>query len=317
MDAKVELTKTTFFLCKKTIQSSGLSSTFIEEVNVNMKEMKTYLLSNKTQIPSIGFGTWQINEGEEAYRAVSEALKCGYRHIDTAAVYGNENSVGQALLDSGIKRAELFVTTKLWNTNRGYDNALAAFEESLKLLKLDYVDLYLIHWPANELQYDNWEAINAATWTALEKLYAEGKVKAIGVSNFPKNYLEALLKTANVKPMVNQIEFHPGYLQEDVTTFCAANDILVQAWSPLGSGRVLENPLLIELATKHQVSVGQICIKFALQCGINPLPKSTNPVNINANLEVDNFTLTADELHNIKNLGELAFSGLIPSKVEF
>lgn len=279
--------------------------------------MKTYLLSNETQIPSIGFGTWQINEGQEAYQAVLEALKWGYRHIDTAAIYGNENSVGQALLDSGLNRDEFFVTTKLWNANRGYDNTLVAFEESLKLLKLDYVDLYLIHWPANELQFDNWEAINAATWTALEKLYVEGKVKAIGVSNFPKKYLQALLKTAKVKPMVNQIEFHPGYLQEDVTTFCAANDILVQAWSPLGSGRVLTTPLLIELATKYKVSVGQICIKFALQCGINPLPKSTNPVNIKANLEVDNFILTEDELRSIKNLEELAFSGLIPSKVEF
>lgn len=279
--------------------------------------MNTYTLNNAVQIPAIGFGTWQIPEGEVAYKAVRDALSAGYKHIDTAAVYGNENSVGKAIKDSEINRNDLFITTKLWNTNRGYDNTLKAFEQSLALLKLDYIDLYLIHWPANETQFENWEAINVDTWAAFEKLYQDGKVRAIGISNFTKKYTEALLKTANIKPAVNQIEFHPGYLQEDVVQLCQANDILVQAWSPLGSGRILNNETILALADQYAVSVGQICIKFALQEGINPLPKSTNPINIQANLEVDHFELSAEAIQAIKNIGTLGFSGLNPAEVPF
>lgn len=280
-------------------------------------KMNTYTLNNGIQIPTIGFGTWRIEEGTPAYEAVSEALKAGYVHIDTAAVYGNEQSVGKAIQDSDINREHLFITTKLWNTDRGYESTLTAFEKSLTLLNLTYVDLYLIHWPANETQFENWEEINADTWKALEKLYADGKVKAIGLSNFPKKYVEALLKTAQIRPAVNQLEFHPGYLQEETVSFCKENNILVQAWSPLGSGRILENELLLTLAAKYNVSVGQICIKFALQEGINPLPKSTNPVNIKANLEVFDFELTAEDILAIKNIGDLGFSGLNPAEVPF
>jgi diketogulonate reductase-like aldo/keto reductase len=279
--------------------------------------MSTYTLNNGVKIPAFGFGTWQIEEGEPAYQAVSEALKAGYIHIDTAAVYGNENSVGKAIQDSGIKREDLFITTKLWNADRGYESTLTAFEKSLTLLQMDYVDLYLIHWPANETQFENWQQINADTWKALEKLYVDGKVKAIGLSNFPKKYVEAVLNTAQIKPAVNQLEFHPGYLQEETVSYCKANEILVQAWSPLGSGRILQNEVLLALATKYGVSVGQICIKFALQEGINPLPKSTNPSNIQANLEVSNFELTPTDIQEIKSIGDLGFSGLNPAEVPF
>ncbi|APU97313.1 aldo/keto reductase [Sphingobacterium siyangense] len=279
--------------------------------------MKTFKLNNGVEIPAIGFGTWQIPEGEEAYQAVKEALAAGYTHIDTAAIYGNEKSVGKAIKDSGIDRNSLFITTKLWNTERGYDKTIAAFEQSLSDLQLDYLDLYLIHWPANETQFANWSDINADTWRAFEHLYQQGKIRAIGVSNFPKDYLAKLLESATIVPAVNQIEFHPGYLQKDTVALCKSNDILVQAWSPLGSGRILQDETLIALAKEKNTSVGQLCIKFALSQGILPLPKSTNPDNIKRNLAIDDFELTASNIKTILELPQMGFSGSDPKKVAF
>ncbi len=279
--------------------------------------MKSFKLNNGIDIPAIGFGTWQIPEGEDAYQAVKEALVAGYTHIDTAAIYGNEKSVGRAIKDSGVARNTLFITTKLWNTERGNDKTIAAFEKSLADLGLEYLDLYLIHWPANETQFEDWAAINADTWKALEYLYQQGKVKAIGVSNFPKEYLAKLLETATIIPAVNQIEFHPGYLQEETVELCKSNDILVQAWSPLGSGRILQDETLIALAEQKSTSVGQICIKFALSQGILPLPKSTNPANIKRNLDIDSFDLTEEDIRTIRTLPAMGFSGSDPKKVAF
>ena len=279
--------------------------------------MKNFKLNNGIEIPAIGFGTWQIEEGENAYNAVKTAIEKGYTHIDTAAVYGNEVSVGKAIKDSGVAREDLFVTTKLWNDMRGEENAKKAFEESITKLGLEYIDLYLLHWPANETQFpENWKEINAASWKALEELQAEGKIKAIGVSNFMVKHLEALLETANVVPAVNQIEFHPGFTQPKVVELCKANNILVQAWSPLGSGRILQDEIVREIATKHNVSVGQVCIQFAIQQDILPLPKSENPTNIENNLKTD-FVLTSEEIEQLTTLTESGFSGLNPDEVGF
>ena len=276
--------------------------------------MKKFTLNNSKTIPAIGFGTWQI---EEAYNAVTTAIIKGYTHIDTAAVYENEVSVGKAIKDSGIQRENLYLTTKVWNDMRGYENAKKAFEISLEKLDVEYLDLYLLHWPANETQFpENWKEINAASWKALEELYNEGKIKAIGVSNFMVQHLEALLETATVVPAVNQIEYHPGYTQDEVVELCNKHNILVQAWSPLGSGRILKDKKLIAIAEKYGVSVGQICIQFAIQNGVLPLPKSENPVNIEKNLKVD-FELTNEEIETLKHLEESGFSGLNPGKVEF
>ena len=279
--------------------------------------MKNFKLNNGIEIPAIGFGTWQIEEGENAYNAVKTAIEKGYTHIDTAAVYGNEVSVGKAIKDSGVAREDLFVTTKLWNDMRGEENAKKAFEESIAKLGLEYVDLYLLHWPANETQFpENWKKINVASWKALEELQAEGKIKAIGVSNFMVKHLEALLETANVVPAVNQIEFHPGFTQPEVVELCKANNILVQAWSPLGSGRILQDETVKEIAAKHNVSVGQVCIQFAIQQDILPLPKSENPTNIENNLNTD-FVLSSEEIKQLTTLTESGFSGLNPDEVGF
>lgn len=276
-----------------------------------------YTLTNGIKIPKIGFGTWQIPNGEDAYNAVKEALSVGYTHIDTAAVYKNEESVGKAIKDSNIEREKLFVTTKLWNTERGYDNTLAAFQKSLDTLQMDYVDLYLIHWPAIESQFDNWNELNVETWKAMEEIYRQKKAKAIGVSNFLPHHLKGILESASVMPTVNQIEFHPGYLQKDTVQFCKNEKILIEAWSPLGSGRLLNDEKLGRIAGKYGISVPQLCISFVLQSGHLPLPKSVTPKNIKANLLDEPTILEEEDFREIVQMEEAGFSGLNPDSVDF
>ncbi|MDV3627256.1 aldo/keto reductase [Elizabethkingia anophelis] len=279
--------------------------------------MKDFMLNNGLSIPEIGFGTWQIPEGDVAKNAVLTALEDGYRHIDTAKIYENEKSIGNAIKASGISREEIFLTTKVWNSDRGYHETMAAFEKSLELLQTDYVDLYLIHWPAIPSQFDNWKTLNAETWRALEDLYTSGRAKAIGVCNFLVHHLEALKETAKINPMVNQIEYHPGYLQSDVVNYCKNNEILVEAWSPIGSGRLLDNDLLKDIAAKYQVSVAQLCLKFCLQNAVLPLPKSVTPANIKSNLDVDHFSISGEDMKSIASMEESGFSGLNPDHVPF
>ncbi len=280
--------------------------------------MKKYFeLNNGVNIPSIGFGTWQTPDGDIAVESVISAIKAGYRHIDTAAIYGNEQSVGKAIKDSGIKRKELFITSKLWNTERGYKPTFKAFEQSLKNLKIDYLDLYLIHWPAIAKQFDNWKQINADTWRAMEELYQQGKIRAIGISNFLNCHLEPLLENANVKPAINQIEYHPGFMQQDCVEFCKKNDILIEAWSPLGTGKMLKNEILLSIAQKYETSVAQLCIRWVLQNDALPLPKSVTPHRIQENIQIDHFEISQEDMQTINQMEYCGGSGLDPDNVDF
>lgn len=285
-----------------------------------MKQIKQdhhYKLNNGVSIPAVGFGTWQTPDGCMAVSAVKTALCGGYSHIDTAAVYGNEESVGRGVRESLADRSDLFVTGKLWNTERGYDKTIAAFEKTLQDLDIDYLDLYLIHWPASPRQYSNWREINSETWRALETLYDQGKVRAIGVSNFGVPHLKALLEDCRIRPMVNQIEVHPGQNQTEIVDFCRDQDILVEAWSPLGTGRMLANPVLNEIGEAHDKSAAQVCIRWLLQRGILPLPKSVTPHRIAENIDVFDFELTDEDMNRINEIPYFGGSGLDPDKVDF
>ena len=276
-----------------------------------------FILNNGVSIPSIGYGTWQIENGPAAVQAVADAISIGYRHIDTAACYGNEKSVGEAIAHSGVARSELFVTSKVWNTERGYDNTLRAFERSMSDLAMSYLDLYLIHWPASAHRFSDWQHINAETWRAMEELLSSGRVRAIGVSNFLPHHLDALLSTAQVVPAVNQIEFHPGFTQRACVTYCRERGILVEAWSPLGCGRILEHDILRRLAERHGCTPAQICLRWALQQGILPLPKSASPERMRSNLELPDFELSAQDMQELEAMDGCGASGLHPDAIDF
>lgn len=275
----------------------------------------TCTLRNGVEMPRLGFGTYKTPEGEVAEASVLAALEAGYRHIDTAAFYGNEGGVGRAIRKSGIPREELFVTTKVWNTQRGYEKAKASILASLERLGLDYVDLCLIHWPAIPRQYPNWEAINVDTWKAFRELHSLGKIRAIGVSNFKPRHLEALMKT-DVPPMVNQIECHPGQPQKETIAWCQERGILVEAWSPMGRGKLLDHPLLTEMAAKYGVSVAQLCIRWCLQRDIVPLPKSVTPDRIRENAKVFDFAITAEDMAILTGMPPTATSH-DPDEIDF
>jgi diketogulonate reductase-like aldo/keto reductase len=281
-----------------------------------MDVKKTFTLSNGYDMPGVGFGTWKSKDGEDAYNSIIEAFKAGYRHVDTAAMYRNEASVGKAVRECGLKREDIFVTSKVWNKNRGYEKTMAAFEKTLATMELDYLDLYLIHWPAIPLQFEDWDQINLDTWRALTDLYKAGKIKAIGVCNFYPKHLESLMKT-EVPPMVNQIEYHPGYTQDEVVKYCQENGIVVQGWSPLGNGAVLGSEFLAEMAAKYNKSVAQICLRFAVQNGIVPLPKSVTPERIASNLDIYDFEISEQDMAAIAAMPETGFSGWNPNEVDF
>lgn len=277
----------------------------------------TFTLANGIKIPVIGFGTWQTPDGDVAYQSVLDALKAGYRHIDTAAAYGNEASVGRAIKDSGIPREELFVTSKLWNDSHSYEAAKIALDKSLDLLGLDYLDLYLIHWPNPLINRRDWDKANAEAWRYMEDAYTEGKIRAIGVSNFQIEHLEALLKTATIRPMVNQLFINPSDLEQDVVDYNKAHDILTEAYSPLGTGSLLAVPQINDIAAKYDKSAAQVLVRWSLQHGFLPLPKSTHAERINQNAAVFDFELTDAEIATLDQLEGVAGTHQDASQVEF
>ncbi|MBQ3708413.1 MAG: aldo/keto reductase [Clostridia bacterium] len=272
----------------------------------------TYTLSNGVQIPIVGFGTWQSPDGEIAQNAVRVALESGYRHIDTAAAYGNEESVGAGIRLSGVRREDIFLTTKHWITDRGYEKTIAACEESLRRLGTDYIDLYLIHWPCVEKIRADWAEINLSTWRGFEKLYRDGKVRAIGVSNFLEKQLAPLIEAAEVKPMVNQIEFHPGYTQPETAAYSRKQGMIVEAWSPLGCGTVLGDPVVNAIAEAHGKTAAHVCIRYAIQKNALPLPKSVTPSRILDNTKVFDFSLTDEEMSRLDAMTRTGYSGFYP-----
>ncbi len=276
-----------------------------------------YKLSNGVEIPCLGFGTWQTPSGDVAVNSVRCAIEAGYRHIDTAAAYGNEESVGQGIRESGVDRKELFITTKLWNEDHGYDRTMRAFDKSMKALGLDYLDLYLIHWPNPVRFRAHWQQVNAETWKAFEEIYNSGRVRAIGVSNFRPHHLDELAKTAEIAPTVNQIRLCPGDTQDSVVDYCRARGMLLEAYSPLGVGRVFQVPEMQALAEKYGRSIAQICIRWSLQRGYLPLPKSVTPERIRDNLKVFDFELADDDVQLIAGLTGCAGMESDPDKTGF
>lgn len=261
-----------------------------------------YKLSNGVEIPCIGFGTWQTPNGDVAVSSVLSALEAGYRHIDTAQGYGNEESVGIAVKKSGIDRKEIFITSKLNNNDHGYQKTLDAFEETMKKLDMDYIDLFLIHWPNPIAFRDQWQEANAGTWKAFEELYNAGRIRSIGISNFHPHHIDELMKTATIAPMVNQIRLCPGDTQDEVVDYCRSQNILLEAYSPLGVGKIFDVPEMQTLAEKYGKSIAQICIRWSLQRGYLPLPKSVTPARIKENADVFDFELSADDVQLIADL---------------
>ncbi|MCP2249265.1 Aldo/keto reductase [Lentzea aerocolonigenes] len=258
--------------------------------------MNTLKLNNGVVMPQFGFGVWQVPDAEAA-PAVAEALKAGYRSIDTAAAYGNEGGVGEAIAQSDVDRDDVFITTKLWNSDQGYDSTLRAFDESLKKLKLDVLDLYLIHWPtpARDLYVD--------TWKAFVQLQKEGRVRAIGVSNFQPAHLRRLIDETGVVPAVNQVELHPYLQQSDLRVFHAQHGIETEAWSPLGQGgELLNDPVVTEIAARHQRSAAQVVLRWHVQLGTIVIPKSVTPARIRENIAVFDFELSDEEIAALSTL---------------
>lgn len=269
----------------------------------------TVSLNNGVEIPWLGFGVFQIEDGPETVQAVSKALEVGYRSIDTAAAYGNERSVGQAIKASGLPRAELFITTKVWNSDQRKGATLEAFEASHKRLGLDYIDLYLIHWPVAG-HYEE-------TWQALEKLYDQGVIRAIGVSNFHIHHLEDIFASSDIRPAINQVEFHPYLLQQELRQFCAIHQVQFEAWSPLARGKIFDDPTIVELSRKYGKSPAQLLIRWDLQHQVVTIPKSSTPHRVVENADVFDFEISADDMARLDSLNRNKRTGPDPDNFSF
>ena len=269
----------------------------------------TIKLHNGLEMPMVGLGVWQMKDADEAKNAVKSAIAAGYRSIDTAAVYENEESVGLGVKESSVPREELFITSKVWNADQGYDSTLKAFEESLKRLDMDYLDLYLIHWPV-EGKYND-------TWKAMERLYSEGVVKSIGVSNFHQHHLEDLMANGKEKPVVNQVETHPRLNQAALKAFCKEQGIALEAWSPLGQGKLLNEEILKQLGEKYNKSAAQVILRWHLQNGTIIIPKSVHEKRIKENADLFDFELSTDDMSKVDELNHDERFGPNPDTFDF
>lgn len=269
----------------------------------------TTTLHNGLEMPWFGLGVFKVEEGQEVEASVKMAIHAGYKSIDTAAIYKNEEGVGKAIRESDVPREELFITTKVWNADQGYESTLKAFDESMEKLGLEYLDLYLVHWPVKGKYVD--------TWKALEKLYKDGKVRAIGVSNFHIHHLQDVLEVAEVKPMVNQVEYHPKLSQVELLNFCKENDIQLEAWSPLMQGQLLDDEVLKEIANSHNKSVAQVILRWDLQNGVVTIPKSVKEHRIKENADIFDFELSDEEMQRIHALNENKRVGPDPDNFDF
>ena len=276
-----------------------------------------YTLSNGVKIPCIGYGTFKTPNGAAVVDSVVNAIRAGYRHIDTAHRYDNEEGVGEGIRKSGIPREKIFVTSKLGNHHHGYKETLEAFDLSLKKLGLDYLDLYLIHWPAPLVCRDVYKQKNAETWRAMEELYRAGKVREIGLSNFWQNHIEGLLETAEVRPMVNQLEIHPQFPHQELLDYCAEQQIQVESWGPLIQGKAFQYPVLKEVGEKHGKTVAQVCVRWALEKGVLPLPKSNHYERMVENADVFDFSLDEEDMKKISTLEIYGRIGKHPDTAPF
>ena len=270
-----------------------------------------YTLSNGVRIPCVGYGTYKAADGNGS-AVIRMALEAGYRYFDTASFYQTETYVAQALRDSGISRSEVFLASKMWKDELGYAQTKAAFQRTLERLETDYLDLYLIHWPRPDAGYGDWKQLDMDTWRAMEELYEAGKIRAIGLSNFLPQHIENLLQNGKIAPMVNQIEVHPGHTQEATVRYCQAHGIQVQAWSPMGRTRVLKDPLVQELTQNHGVSAAQICLRYAVQRQIIPLPKASSMERMKQNQDLFSFELTQEEMFRLDTMPPTGWSGQHP-----
>lgn len=277
---------------------------------MNISDIRgTVSLHNGVQMPYFGLGVFQSKDGKEVINAIHDALEVGYRSIDTASIYKNEEGVGQAIAESAVPREEIFITSKVWNSDQGYESTLSAYEKSLERLQLDYLDLYLVHWPVKGKYKE--------TWKAMEKIYQDGRVKAIGVSNFLVHHLEDVLTDATIVPMVNQMEFHPRLVQQSLLDFCASQSIQYEAWSPLMQGKIFNIEALKDLATKYGKSIAQLVLRWNLQKGVVTIPKSVKKERIAANADLFNFSISEQDMMAIDSLDKGERVGPDPDTFDF
>ena len=271
--------------------------------------MRTLTLNNGLIIPAIGFGTYKVG-----LDVIVQALEAGYKYLDTASYYGNERDIPQALIQTGINRSEVFIASKIWRSEMGYDETMKAFSNMLDNLGTDYLDVLMIHWPRPNLNPEEWKEVDLETWRAMEYLYSHGKIRALGISNFLPYHAENIFAQCEIMPSVAQLEFHPGHIQFPALEYYRRKGVQVQAWSPIGRGRVLDDILIQELAGKYNVTPAQVCIRFCIQEGVMPLPKASSPERMRENLECMNFVMSEEDISRIENMPPLGWGGLHPDR---